>query len=223
MNLDIIITLAFLSYYRYSFFLPDFLVFGLIAFSFYHLTYQLLPPMVPEKFRTKYEWFRKVLSGMLASQMFCYVVMIPFIFFQKPLMIHMKTTSGFLGFVLVILIILRLMNTLMLVGFLVCCWQLLDKKDRTYPITRWFVLMIVLVLYYLWTLFYMLFPSLNKALDIYEMFYNIRNLYITNDPKKKYKTFQYLQKIKCIPNSYYPLYMDEWKRTFHNRILPLEC
>jgi hypothetical protein len=86
------------------------------------------------------------------------------------------------------------------------------------------VLMAVLLLFYLWTLFYMLFPTLNKALDIYELFYNIRNLYLVNDKEKKYKTFLYLEYFGCVPPTYRDLYEDEWKRTFHNPVMmPLGC
>jgi hypothetical protein len=90
-------------------------------------------------------------------------------------------------------------------------------------VKRWFLLMAVLLAYYLWTLFYMIFPSMNKALDIYEMFYKIRNLYIQNDNKKKYKTFMILQQTGCIPENYLSLYEDEWKRTFRNPVYPMEC
>lgn len=222
--MNVLIQLAFLSYYRYSFFLMDFLIFLCICFGFYHLTYKVLPLFVPEKKQVKYKWVRKALTISLGVQMFCYLFLLPVLLFQKPFMIHFRASAGISGFVFVVLVIFRLINIIMVASFLTCCWMFLEEQDKTPYIKRWFALMVVLLLYYLWTLFYMLFPTMNKALDIYELFYNIRNLYLVNDPEKKHKTFLYLEQFGCIPPSYTTLYEDEWKRTFHNPIMgPLEC
>lgn len=222
--MNVLIQLAFLSYYRYSFFLMDFLIFLWICFGFYHLMYKVLPLFVPEQKQEKYEWVRKALTISLGIQMFCYLFLLPVLLFQKPLMIHFRSRAGISGFVFVVLVIFRLINIIMTAAFLASCWILLEEQEKTPYLKRWFALMVVLLLYYLWTLFYMLFPTMNKALDIYELFYNIRNLYLVNDPEKKYKTFLYLEHFGCIPPSYTSLYEDEWKRTFHNPVMgPLEC
>lgn len=222
--MNVLIQLAFLSYYRYSFFLMDFLIFLWICFGFYHLMYKVLPLFVPETKQEKYEWVRKALTISLGVQMFCYLFLLPVLLFQKPLMIHFRSRAGISGFVFVVLVIFRLINIIMLASFLACCWMFLEEQDKTPYLKQWFALMVVLLIYYLWTLFYMLFPPLNKALDIYELFYNIRNLYLVNDPEKKYKTFLFLENFGCIPPSYSSLYEDEWKRTFHNPVMaPLEC
>lgn len=221
MNLDVIIPLAFLSYYRYSFFLIDFFIFLWICFGFYQLTYKILPPLVPEKKKIKFEWVKNSISILLGLQLICYVLLLPIILLNKPIFVHIKTEVGFSGYVFVFLIIFRLINIIMVASFLTTCWFLIENKNDY--LKRWFLLMAVLLVYYLYTLFYSLFPTLNKALDIYEMFFNIRNLFIVNDPKKKHKTFMYLNQMGCIPDNYYSLYEDEWKRTFKNNVFYLEC
>jgi len=222
--MNVLIQLAFLSYYRYSFFLVDFLVFLSICFGFYHLTYKVLPLLIPEEKQEKFEWVRKTLTVFLGIQLCCYVFLLLVLLLQKPILIHFKTNAGVSGFVFVMLVIFRLINIMMVAAFLACCWMLLKDPEKTMYLKRWFLLMAVLLLYYLWTLFYMLFPSMNKALDIYELFYNIRNLYIVKDREKKYKTFLFLQQFGCVPPSYSTLYEDEWNRTFqHPVMVPLEC
>lgn len=222
--MNVLIQLAFLSYYRYSFFLVDFLLFLWICFGFYHLTYKVLPLLIPEDKQEKFEWVRKTLAVLLGTQMCFYVFLLLVLLFRKPLLIHFKTKAGVSGFVFVMLVIFRLVNIMMVSAFLACCWTFLEDQEKTMYVKRWFLLMAVLLLYYLWTLFYMLFPTMNKALEIHELFYNIRNLYIVKDREKKYKTFLYLQQFGCVPSSYSTLYEDEWKRTFQNPVMvPLEC
>jgi hypothetical protein len=222
--MNVLIQLAFLSYYRYSFFLVDFLLFLWICFGFYHLTYKVLPLLIPEEKQEKFEWVRKTLTVLLGTQMCFYVFLLLVLLFRKPLLIHFKTKAGISGFVFVMLVIFRLVNIMMVSAFLACCWMFLEDQEKTMYVKRWFLLIAVLLLYYLWTLFYMLFPTMNKALEIHELFYNIRNLYIVKDREKKYKTFLYLQQFGCVPSSYSTLYEDEWKRTFQNPVMvPLEC
>jgi len=221
MNLDVIIPLAFLSYYRYSFFLINFFIFAWVCFGYYQLTHKFLPPLIPEKKRTKFEWVRNIIGIMMALQMMCYFLLFPIVFLKNPILVHIRTEVGFSGYVFVFFVILCLINIIMVASFLTTCWLLIgDKGD---DLKRWFLLVAVLLVYYLFMLFYTLFPTLNRALRIYEMFFNIRNLFIVNDPKKKHKTFMYLQKIGCIPDNYYTLYEDEWKRTFKNGVFPLQC
>lgn len=214
---DVMFPLAFLSYYRYSFFLTDFIVFLLVCLVYHHLTYKISPVFIPEEKKTKFEWIRKIISLLLGIQLLCYIVMTPIIFFNKPLFVHLNTETGFLGFVFVLMVVFRLINIMFIISFIVCCW------DNNVQQQRWSFLLMVLLSYYLYMLFYILFPTMNRALGVYEMFYNIRNLHIINDPKKKYKTFQYLQQSNCIPDVYMPLYEYEWSRTFKNNIKPMRC
>jgi hypothetical protein len=219
MNLDVIIPLAFLSYYRYSFFLIDFLIFVWICFAYYQLAYKLFPPLIPEKKRTKFEWVRNAIGILMALQMLCYFILLLTIFLKPPILVHIKTEIGFPGYVFVLFVILRLINIIMVASFLASCWFMMENKSDDPK--RWFLLVVVLLVYYLFMMFYTVFPTLNKALSIYEMFFNIRNLYIVNDPKKKFKTFGYLQQMGCIPDNYYTLYEDEWNRTFKNGVFPI--
>lgn len=222
--MNVLLQLAFLSYYRYSFFLVDLLIFLLILFGFYHLIYKILPPLVPENKKEKYEWVRNALSILLGIQLGGYLFLMLLLLPRKPILVHFRASAGLAGFVLVLLIILRLINTLMVAAFMTTCWMFLGKENRTTYVRRWFILMGILLLYYLWTMFYMIFPTMNRALRIYEMFYHIRNLYLVNTPQKKYKTFLFLQQHGCIPPSYYDLYRNEWERTFQGPVMvPTVC
>lgn len=220
MNLDVIVPMAFLSYYRYSFFFVDFLVFLITFFTFYQLTYHKL--QIPEEKLRKYQLIRKTILILFGSQLVCYLVILLSLFFQKPLLLTIKTDVGISGYVFVIMIMLRLVTIMMTSAFLISCWRL-TGENHTRAIKQWFLFLFILLIYSLWTLFYMIFPSFNKALSIYEMFYNIRNLYIVNDPQKKQKTFEYLGQMGCIHPAYYPLYQHEWKRTFKNAVMPFQC
>lgn len=221
MNLDIMISLAFLSYYRYSFFCLDFIIFMIGMMVYYHLTYKLLPSIIPEEKKKKYNWIRKMLSFLLGVQIFCYLFMFLMILPQKPVFVNKNTDIGIMGFLFVIMIICRFITIIMLITFLMSCWWMIEKKDR-WMIQKWYTVFSLFIVYYVYILFYMLFPTWNKALMIYELFYNIRNLYITKDPQKMEKTISYLQTI-CIPTNYYPLYEYEWKRTFKDQIVVSSC
>lgn len=209
MKLDIIIPLAYLSYYRYSFFVADLVIFLVIFYLFYHITDN---PM------KKYSPMRDVILRMLSMQAILCVVMLFIIFSRKPILVHTKTDIRTIGFLFVLTTILRIANIMMITGFLITYWNPL-KEDKK----KWLILLCALLLYYAYNLFYLLFPTINRALIIYEMFYNIRNLFITNDPDKKQKTMSYLRQMRCIPKSIYPLFRDEWARTFKNKPAPLQC
>lgn len=222
--MNIIIQLAFLSYYRYSFFLMDVVLFVWICFGYYHLTYKILPLFTPDSKKNKFDRVRNILSICLGVQMFCSLFLLCAIVLQKTPMVHFRSNAGVSGFLFVVLVIFRVINIVMVSSFLASCWMFLPTQDKIPYLTRWFLLMAALLLYSLGTLFYMLFPSMNKALDIYQLFYNIRNLYLVDTADKKYNTFLYLQQFGCIPPSYMDLYQHEWKRTFHNPVMvPLEC
>lgn len=216
--------LAFLSYYRYSFFLMDVLLFLWIGFVFYYLAYRLLPQIVPPTKQARFGRARKILTASLGVQMCCVVFLVLCLLPHKPILVHFQASAGVSGFMFVVWMILRLANTLWVGSFLASCWMFLDKDTKTITIRRWFVFMAVLWIASLGSMSYMLFPALNRALRIYEMFYHIRNLYLVDDPEKKYKTFLFLQQQGCVPPSYLSLYRDEWKRTFRGRVMePLDC
>lgn len=223
--MKVLYQLAFLSYYRYSFFLMDVLLFLWIGFGFYHLTYKILPQFIPETKQVRWERARKVLSVSLIVQLCCIFFLVLVLFVRKPILVHFQTNAGISGVVFVVWMVLRLINTLLVGSFLASCWMFLDKDAKTtIMVQRWFVFMTVLLVVSLWSMTYMLSPRLNRALRIYEMFYHIRNLYLIRDPEKKYKTFLFLQQQGCIPPAYFSLYRDEWKRTFKGQVMePLDC
>lgn len=221
--MNVLLQLAFLSYYRYSFFLMDVLLFLWIGVGFYYLTYKVLPQSVPETKQARLEGARRVLTVSLILQLCCVLFLMLSLLPRKPILVHFRASTGVSGVVFVVWMILRLVNTLLVGSFLASCWMFLGK-DATTTVRRWFVFMAVLLLVSVWSMFYMLFPAMNRALGIYEMFYHIRNLYLVQDPEKKYKTFLFLQQHGCIPPPYMSLYKDEWKRTFRGRVMePLEC
>lgn len=218
MNLDVIISLAFISYYRYSFLGVDCIIFLMGVLVYYQLTYKKIPLVIPEQKKKKYIWVRNTISILLAIQLlFYFIFLIP----QKPILIHRNTDVGILGVVFVLMVICRFLTIIMLSSLLVSCWFMIEKKQDRIPLRNWYIVISVFIVYYLYILFYMLFPDWNKALSVYELFYNIRNLYITKDPQKTEKTILYLQSMKCIPIQYYSLYEEEWKRTFKNQVAPI--
>jgi hypothetical protein len=218
MNLDVMISLAFLSYYRYSFLGMDFLIFltGLILYSYF--TYRILPTYLQsmeEKKRKKYEAVRNILSVLLGTQLICYLFLFLLILPYPSIFIHLRANMGFVGMVYVLMMLVRVLIIILWSAFFLMCWFQLDQKK----LVPWYLVLFLFVVYSLMIVCFLLFPAWNKALAIYEIFYNIRNLFLTKDPAKKEKTMLYLQSMGCIPNSLVSLYQDEWKRTFKNQVV----
>lgn len=205
MKPNVIIPLAYLSYYRYRFFAVDLVVFLSIFYIFYHITEYDVSPV------------KDFIMTTLSLQLFFSTLMFFWIFSMKPIMVHLKT-STMSSYVFVLMIIMRIINIMLLLGFLLMFWSSLKMEY-----TKWLVVMFVLLVYYTYSLFYLLFPNLNKALTIYEMFYNIRNLFITNDPDKKQKTMAYLRQMKQkhVSEKFHDLFQHQWQRTFKNKPVPL--
>lgn len=222
MKLDVLLPLAYLSYYRHSFFSVDMIVFLLICLVFYHITYKQLPQkssLLDETMMKKYKMLRALLVRLLILQLICVFSLWLWVISQKPLLVHAQAGIGFFGYIFVFIVILRIVNIMLMIGFLITYRSLLDE-DIT--VKRLSYVLCILLLFYTFQLFYLLFPTLNRALTVYEMFYNIRNLVITNDPNKKQKTIAYLRQMECIPSRFYPLYKQEWARTFKNQPVHLE-
>jgi hypothetical protein len=131
---------------------------------------------------------------------------------QKPILVHAHADLGLLGHLFVVVVILRFVNILLMAGFL--------ATYRSFLPRGWALLLWVLLLSHAGMVFYLLFPTLNRALTLYEMFYHIRNMVLDHDPNKKQKTYAYLRGMACVPPRFYPLYEDEWARTFKNRPAP---
>lgn len=203
MKPDVLIPLAYLSYYRHQFFAVDLVVFLSIFYIFYHITQYETSPV------------KDFIMTTLFLQLVLSTIMFFWIFSMKPIMVHLKTKT-MSGYVFVLMIIMRIINIMLVLGFLIMFWSSLKEGYK-----KWLVVLSVLLIYYTYSLFYLLFPSLNKALTIYEMFYNIRNLFITNDPDKKQKTMAYLRQMKHVPEKFHDLFRHQWQRTFKNKPVPL--
>lgn len=227
MKQDILIPLAFLSYYRYTYFLVDITTFFLISYCSYQVFYKELPKslqiQIPLKSLQHFENIRKIVSYLFIAQWVCYLLLFVIVLFNKPFFIHQKTDLWFSSFLFISLNLLRVVNTIMLLSFvMVVLWK--HRNNLDVHTKKYLFLIICLILFYLWMLLYLWMPSFNRALKLYEIFYNIRNLYIHSDPQKKYKTFKYIQQIGCVPEQYETLYYDEWKKTFKGPVMtPMEC
>lgn len=217
MNLQI--SLAFLSYYRYSFFCMDFIIFLMGMLVYRHITSTILPSLLPEEKQPRYVWIRNITYFLIMLQLICFLVLFVSILPHKPIFIHEKASIGIYGFFFVLMVVLRFVLIIMTTALLFICWFMTKKEKKL--LLRWYIVIGLFLVYFTYMTFYILFPSLNKALLIYELFYNIRNLYITKDKQKTEKTILYLEKFKCIPNKYTSLYHEEWKRTFKNYKSPI--
>lgn len=221
MNLDIMISLSFVSYYRYRFLLMDFLIFLVGWLLYLYFTYKILPSHWQEKKqRAKYEVIRDMLSFFLGIQFVCYWFLFLLILPYPPRLVHFRAPMGFVGIVYVIMLLIRVVIILLWSAFLMICW--LQTRPTQIKTTGWYLVLFLFVLYFFFILCFLMFPHWNKALVVYEVFYNIRNLYLTKDPARKEKTMLYLQSMST-PSSC-SLFRDEWKRTFKNQVIfPPSC
>lgn len=217
MKLDILAPFAFLTYYRYSFFCIDFLLFGLFMYSFYHLAYKT---MVPEKNKQRFELLRSIVSVSLALQFITYLLLIPSVLFSsKSVFVHAATSVGISGYIFVLFIMIRFFTIVLVSSFLASSWFVLnDENKKTTMLKNWYAVVVAILCVFTFNLCYLLFPSLNTALPLFEWFYNVRNLFIIKSQDRVQKTRMYIAELENMDGYDNTLFEDEWKRTFMNDV-----
>lgn len=214
MKLDVLAPFAFLTYYRYSFFCVDFILFGLFLYSFYNLTYLYI---LPQKNSHRFKLLRKFVTIALAVLFVSYILLsFTILFRSKPVFVHAATDLGLSGYLFVLFVMIRFITTILIGSLLASTWFVLETDEKTVMVKRWYSIVVALFIVFVFNLLYMFSPSLNKALPLYEWFYNVRNLFIIRAPNRVQKTRLCIDQLENIDGYDQTLFEDEWERTFLN-------
>ena len=230
MKMDLLVPLVFLSRYKYSFLLTDLLLFLLMSVVYFIIAYKILPGFIPEERLQRFEDLKKFVSLFLLVQLFFYIVLFSVLLISpvSPFT-HLKSSIPFSGYIFVFMLITRIINTILLASFIVVSLKIADKEIlKNYSIVAWILLFVMIWCYYVYTLFYSIFPVFNKTLIIYETFYHIRTLFITKDPEKIKKSREYISGLICslgnpVPEQYRAVFKQQWGLTFKNKTLQYSC